>query len=92
MEAKGKRIADYSDEECYAYQRGYRHGAEAEAEISSKARQEYEHKIMIGVSVDEGNKAFKFGQEVGRQEVVECIRQHGLGYTLSIAKLKERGL
>ncbi len=34
---------------------------EKKAEISFKAGREYEHKIMIGVAVDEGNKAFKDG-------------------------------
>ena len=42
----------------------------AQAEISFKAGEEKEHKIMIGVAVDEGNKAYK----TGIKEVVEWMR------------------
>ena len=31
-------------------------------------------------------------KRVGRKEVVECIRQNGVGYALSEAKLKEWGI
>ena len=40
MEAKDKRISDFTDDETIIYQRGYRHGSEAEREISFKAGQD----------------------------------------------------
>jgi len=47
---------------------------EAQAEISFKAGREYEHKIMIGVAVDEGNIAFKNGKDVGILERVRKVQ------------------
>ncbi len=43
--------------------------AELQAEISFKAGVEQEHKTMIGVAVDEGNRAY----QAGRKEVVDFI-------------------
>ena len=40
MEYKDKRISDFTDDEAIIYQRGYRHGSEAEREISFEAGQD----------------------------------------------------
>ncbi|KKN74748.1 hypothetical protein LCGC14_0387900 [marine sediment metagenome] len=40
----------------------------AQAEISFKAGVEQEHKVMIGVAVDEGNKAYKAGKEATKKQ------------------------
>ena len=37
MNAKDKEISQFTDDEAIIYQRGYRHGAEAEAELSFEA-------------------------------------------------------
>ncbi|KKN21708.1 hypothetical protein LCGC14_0922480 [marine sediment metagenome] len=37
MKAEDKRISDFTDDEVIIYQRGYRHGSEAEADISFEA-------------------------------------------------------
>ena len=41
--------------------------------IAYKEGQDYEHKIMIGLAVDEGNKSFKAGKNAGIKEVVEVV-------------------
>ena len=42
---------------------------QAQMEISFKAGREEEHKVMVGIAVDEGNKA----HVTGRKEVVDWI-------------------
>jgi len=79
MEAKDKKIADYSDKECYAYQKGYENGLReqgsprADAEIRL-ADEEYAKKYRKAWIEDSREiKLFKDGKKAGAADVVSDI-------------------
>ncbi len=57
-----------------AFEEGCKIQALATWSIAYKEGQDYEHKIMLELAVDEGNKAFKDGKKEGIKEVVEHVQ------------------
>ena len=71
----------------------YKGGKIQEAmEESFKAGQEQEHKAMIGVAVDEGNKAYKAGVEEEQKHSLEYANELRRYYEEKIKEAKSFGI
>lgn len=89
MKVEEKRITDYNDKECYAYQRGYRHGAEAEVEIAFKAGLEDEKAHWISEIERQVNEA----HISGIRKVIEWTeREFGVDWSEEKEQLKKWGI
>lgn len=79
---KRKELFPHGHKDCFECEEFVR---KAQAEISFKAGREQEHKAMIAVAVDEGNKAYR----AGKKEVVEWINDTDILIMLSPRKRRE---